>query len=410
MSDGPIADPAFAVDPEGLQHAINLLSTALRSTGGLPDTLPDTLPTSGLGERGTLDLLAPLVLGGAQHLGESLAFAHMDPPTPWVSWATTLWTASVNQNLLHPDTAPVARDIEARVMAWLAPLFGQDGGHMTSGSTVANLTALWAARETGRVRRVIGSQGAHLSVPKAAHIHGLPYEAAPTGPDGRLDQAALPDSLDDVCLVLTAGATSTGAVDPLSAGDGAAWLHVDAAWAGPLRLSDRYAAVLAGVERVDSVAVSAHKWLFQPKESALILFRDAAASHASVSFGGAYLTDPNIGVLGSHGAMAVPLLATLLAFGRTGLAARIERCMAAAHRLWQALSERQAVELFGEPQTGVLLWRPRGRRNLDRVYGRLPSGMTSRTVVGDAPWFRQVAANPNAEPDRIVAAIDAALG
>jgi L-2,4-diaminobutyrate decarboxylase len=79
----------------------------------------------------------------------------MDPPTPWITWATTLWNASLNQNLLHPATSPAARDIEQRVVQWLASFFGMTGGHMTAGSTLANLTALWAARECAGVKEVV---------------------------------------------------------------------------------------------------------------------------------------------------------------------------------------------------------------------------------------------------------------
>ena len=116
---------------------------------------------------------------------------------------------------------------------------------------------------------------------------------------GRLQANALGD-LKRACLVLTAGTTSVGAVDPLNVIGQAAWTHVDAAWAGPLRLSERHAEVLAGIERADSVAVSAHKWLFQPKESALILFREASRANDAISFGSAYLSTPNVGLLGSR--------------------------------------------------------------------------------------------------------------
>jgi L-2,4-diaminobutyrate decarboxylase len=71
----------------------------------------------------------------------------------------TLWDASLNQNLLHPTTAPVARDVEERVVAWLASFFGMTGGHMTPGSTLANLTTLWAG-----VQEAVASASAHLSV------------------------------------------------------------------------------------------------------------------------------------------------------------------------------------------------------------------------------------------------------
>jgi len=157
---------------------------------------------------------------------------------------------------------------------------------------------------------------------------------------------SLSDNLTRAALVLTAGTTSTGAIDPLDLAGRAAWTHVDAAWAGPLRLS-AYADRLGGIERADSVAISAHKWLFQPKESALVLFRDVPTAHAAISFGGAYLAVPNVGVLGSHGATAVPLLATLLAWGRRGLAARIEHCM------------RLAQQLARSPESaGSAVWRP----------------------------------------------------
>lgn len=225
--------------------------------------------------------------------------AHMDPPTPWITWATALWNASLNQNLLHPATAPIARDIEKRVVDWLAPLFGMDGGHLVPGSTLANLTALWAARECAGGDEVAYAETGHLSVAKAAHILGLRARPLPCGPTGALLPDSLPIDLSKTALVLTAGATSTGAINDLSLAGRAAWTHVDAAWAGPLRLSSTYAPLLAGIEHADSVAISAHKWVLQPKESALVFFRGAARAHAAISFGGAYLATPNVGVLGS---------------------------------------------------------------------------------------------------------------
>ena len=136
---------------------------------------PVELPELGIGSITALNSLAPSILGGAARLGEVTSFAHMDPPTPWITWAVMLWNASLNQNLLHPATAPVARQIEQRVVAWLAPYFGMNGGHMTPGSSLANLTALWSARECTGIREVIASDGAHLSIAKAAHILGLKF-------------------------------------------------------------------------------------------------------------------------------------------------------------------------------------------------------------------------------------------
>jgi L-2,4-diaminobutyrate decarboxylase len=255
---------------------------------------------------------------------------------------------------------------------------------------------------------VIASQGAHLSIRKAAHLLGLRHAALPVDHRGALLAAALPDDLSRSALVLTAGTTSAGAIDPLALAGRAAWTHVDAAWAGPLRLSS-HAQRLDGIERADSVAVSAHKWLFQPKESALVLFRDTPAAHAAVSFEGAYLAVPNVGLQGSHGAVAVPLLATLLAWGREGVAARIERCMQLARELADCVAGDPRLLLLGAPETGIVVWRPRQSAIFDAVAQRLPPAAASTTTLGGERWFRNVAANPDADLQLLAAGIRAAL-
>lgn len=392
-------DRAFDPDLDGLRQSIDaLFETSFAATKG---ELPAALPARGLGEVATLDKLAPLVLGGAQHLGAADAFAHMDPPTPWITWATTMWNASLNQNLLHPDTSPVARQIEECVVSWIAPFVGMDGGHITPGSTVANLTALWAARELRSIKTVVASDASHLSIAKAAHILGLDYRSLNADANGRLTANALDGDLSDAALVLTAGTTSAGVIDELALAGQAAWTHVDAAWAGALAFSSTHKARLEGIEKADSVSISAHKWLYQPKESGLILFKDTEAAHEAVSFGGAYLALPNIGVLGSRGASAVPLMATLLAFGRTGLAERIDRAMDLADEFWRRLDAHPHALLFGPQASGVILWRPSGACDLDGVHASLPTGLASRTSIRGEAWLRHVAVNPRADIETI---------
>ena len=399
-------DKEFAVNSDGLHQAVELMSRDFSNAQGF--ALPMELPLVGMGSTAALNSLAPSILGGAARLGEATSFAHMDPPTPWITWAMTLWNASLNQNLLHPATAPVARQMEQRVVAWLAPFFGMNGGHMTPGSTVANLTALWSARECAGVTEVIASEGAHLSMAKAAHILGLKYLSVPIDANGSMDAAQLPADLSKSALVLTAGTTSAGAIDPFELAGKAAWTHVDAAWSGPLRLSG-YANLLTGIELADSAAVSAHKWLFQPKESALVLFKDTGKAHAAVSFGGAYLATPNVGVLGSHGATATALLATLLAWGREGVAQRIEHCMDLARHLRDFVVNDERLEIYAEPQTGIVVWRPKDDRLFDQVLQQLPVGSTSTTSIAGGRWFRNVAANPSADIDLLIATIQKAL-
>jgi len=185
-------------------------------------------------------------------------------------------------------------------------------------------------------------------------------------------------------------------------------VHVDAAWAGPLRFSTRHAGLLAGVEGADSVSVSAHKWLWQPKESAMVLFADSAAAHAALSFGGGYLALPNVGLLGSHGQVALPLAATLLAWGRSGVAGRIEQCMRLSEQLAALVLADDRLELHSQPSTGVVTWRPRDVPAAD-VRARMTGAFVSLTQLGGETWLRSVCVNPHADVQRPVDAVIDAL-
>lgn len=393
MTEPTFDSSAFAGDAAGLSEAIDLL---LASDFPAAGSLPAAMPEVGLGPVEAMRQLATPVLGEAQGLGDPGFFAHMDPPTPWITWAMHLWTASRNQNLLHPDTAPVARDIEARVVDWLRPSFGMTGGHMTPGSTMSNLTALWAAREAGATT-VVATVNAHLSAGKGAHLLGMNFRT--------VDDWSSPGDLTDCVAIITAGTTSTGEIEPLDAAADARWRHVDAAWAGPLVLSQRHRHLLAGIERADSVSVSAHKWLFQPKESALVFFADADAAHRSVSFGADYLAVPNVGLLGSHGAAAVPLLATLLAYGSEGIASWIDRSMDLVRELAELVDAHPLLQARTAPQAGVLNWR-RLEHDAREVQRLLPPGVfVSTTTIDGEPWLRSVGANPMADPQRVVDAV-----
>jgi L-2,4-diaminobutyrate decarboxylase len=395
-------DPSFALEHEGLEQALRLLHEHSAISASLA-LLPPSLPEQGIGDRQALETLAPRVLGKAARLDSDLGLAHMDPPTPWMTWATTLWNARLNQNLLHPATAPVARDLEATTISWLAPYFGMDGGHMTPGSTVANITALWVARDLRHVEDVVASDMAHVSIEKAARLLRIPFRKLKTDHLGHLLTSDLGD-LRRSCLVLTAGHTSTGLIDPLDLAGSAAWTHVDAAWAGPLRLSQTFGPRLEGIEQADSIAISSHKLLFQPKESGIVLFRDTDAVNPVISFRGAYLNSPNVGLLGSHGANAVPLLATLLAWGRTGLETRLDRCMRTAEQVAKWIADQPRLQLLQAPVTGVFVWRPT-EMDVSALAKALPPGLASATQIANEPWLRCVSANPNANPDAIIAAI-----
>jgi len=392
------SDPSFSPHRD-LADALEWLYAPVGPGGDLPSHLPE----AGWGERATIEQLAGHVLGGAAPLNAPTVLAHMDPPTPWITWAMSLWNASLNQNLLHDMTAPFATQAEAIVLDWLTPYFGMTGGHLCAGSTLANLTGLWAARDAAGVRTVVASAMAHLSIEKSCRLLGLDLIQIPPDRQGRLDTQHLPP-LQDACLVLTAGTTATGAIDPLTLAGTAKWTHVDAAWAGPLRLSPTYGDRLQGIENADSVSLSAHKLLFQPKDSALILFRDLAVANAALSFGSGYLAKPNIGVQGSRSAAAIPLLATLLAWGRTGLVRRLDRLMQVAETLAHAIASHDRLELWHPPQTGITVFRPIDTDST-ALIAKTPQGMLSTCVLDGETWARSVAANPCVDCEQVIRAI-----
>lgn len=372
--------------------------------------LTDELPKRGIGDDEAFALVSALVRERSARLGRPDVFAHMDPALSGVAARLAGLNAEVNQNLLHPDLSPFATEAETRVINWFAPYFGMKAGHMCAGSTIANLAALWCAREHGATR-VVASADAHVSVPKCASILALPFETVAVDVTGGMDPGAVP-GLKDAALVLTAGTTGRGATDPLDIartprreGNGPAWVHVDAAWAGPLMLT-KHAGRLAGIERADSVAVSAHKWLFQPKESALVMFADPNAQE-TISFGSSYLAAPNVGVQGSRGAVGVALLGTVLSWGLEGLAERIERCVALSDELARRLDADPRTELKQMPETGVVNWHPQSGSTDELIAHLGPTA--SRTAISGKPWVRQVAANMHADIDAVWSRIDAAL-
>ena len=246
----------------------------------LVSSLPSSLPKTGLGGEKALRALAPCVLEGSARLDHPGYFAHMDPPAADEALAASVWQVSANNNTLHPDGAPAGRLLEERLVSWLAPSFGMAGGHVTTGSTVANLTALWAARDVRGVRRVVASERSHNSIEKACRILGMEFvKAEACAATHSLRRGALEEALGEdagerarTAVVLTAGTVATGAVDELLSSDelGVAWVHCDAAWAGPLKLASsasklRLFEVLSGLEVAESCSFSAHKWLYQPK-------------------------------------------------------------------------------------------------------------------------------------------------
>jgi L-2,4-diaminobutyrate decarboxylase len=99
----------------------------------------------------------------------------------------------------------------------------------------------------------------------------------------------------------------------------------------------------------------------------------------------------------------------LLAWGHEGVAQRIEHCMDLARCLRDFVAADERLELYAEPQTGIVVWRPKDKNLFDQVLQRLPVGSTSTTSIAGGKWFRNVAANPSADIGILTARIHGAL-
>jgi aromatic-L-amino-acid decarboxylase len=201
-------------------------------------------------------------------------------------------------------TARAADLLEAQTVGWVAEFVGYPcaEGAFTSGGMISNLTALLVAREqalpgcraegfAGRRGAVYCSDEAHYSIVRAAEAAGigsdfvrrLPIDERRRLVAGELDRAIAKDldaGIVPVCVVANGGTTLTGAVDDLAAVADVAerygvWLHVDGAYGLPAAATERARPLFAGLDRVDSVTLDAHKWLGLQKSCSLVLLREA---------------------------------------------------------------------------------------------------------------------------------------
>jgi aromatic-L-amino-acid decarboxylase len=290
--------------------------------------------------------------------------------------------------------------IERQVLRWVAEFlgFGEGGGVTTSGGTIANLTALTAARERAapgaRHRGVAGhrlalycSAEAHYSVVRAAEVLGLGRDAVraiPVGADRAMDAGACAAAIDadraggvtPMAVVATAGTTLTGAVDPLaaladlcSAQD--VWLHVDGAYGLPAAATASAGPLFAALDRADSATVDAHKWLFVPKACSVLLVRDPARLRAAFSHSEAYI--PHMEDEEAHAVdgtleysrplRALKLWLAFTVHGADAIRAAIERNLAQARLLAELVEADDELELVSRPVLSAVCFAHRGVDN-----------------------------------------------
>jgi len=336
-----------------------------------------------------------VVIGASTNLSHPGALAHMDPPPTSASILGDLVAAALNNNLLFEELAPALTRLEDRLLRAIGERFGlgdSAGGLMLPGGSLANLQAIVMARNAmevrhqGRGRRpvIVASDAAHSSVQKAAMVLGMKTSdvlLVPTGVESRLEPERLAAALHDaaaaecypICVVATAGTTTTGSIDPLrEIGEivrrQGLWLHVDAAYGGGLVYASRYRSLLDGIEQADSLTFNPQKWLYVARTSAMLLLKRREDLqrffHVTLPYAGSgRIERGEIGLQGTSHADVLKLWLSLRHLGEEGYADLIDDSVDRARRLAASLAEMPQVELACPPQTNVICFRtiPPGR-------------------------------------------------
>jgi aromatic-L-amino-acid/L-tryptophan decarboxylase len=273
-----------------------------------PSNEPADAPADGVPSREVLGEFRERVsphLYAAQHPG---SYSYFTPPPLPMSIAGEVLAQWVNQGVDIFQAGPVAAFVEEEVTSWLRALVGFDDGGwgvLTSGGVMANIMAMTVGRDIHLARllglpepprgsalegiRVYASDQAHFSIARALDLLGFPagtLRILPSDERFRLHGDAVAAAVAEDrasgrlpwAIAAVSGSTNTGSVDLVGeladvAEREGLWLHVDAAYGGAARLSQRQAYRVADLERADSVTVDPHKWFFQAYDLGALIVR-----------------------------------------------------------------------------------------------------------------------------------------
>jgi glutamate decarboxylase len=373
-----------------------------------------------------VEYLLSEVVSQSVHTASPSFIGHMTSALPYFMVPLAKIMIAVNQNSVKIETSKAFTPLERQVVGMLHRLvYGESDafydqwtqssqhslGVFCSGGTIANITALWVARN-----RLLGPKGAfqgvaeeglgpalkehgldglavlvskrgHYSLAKAANLLGLGKReliAVPVGADHRIDVRELEGAIAAlkrrrigiVGVVGVAGTTETGNVDPLNrladvAEQAGCAFHVDAAWGGPTLFSDRYRGLLKGIERADSVVIDAHKQLYVPIGSGIVLFKSVEAL-AAVEHHANYVIRQGSRDIGKHTlegsrpGMAMLVHSGLRILGRRGYEMLIDLGIGKAGQFAKMIKALPDFEVVTEPELNILTYRyvPKGARPL----------------------------------------------
>lgn len=390
-----------------------------------------------------MEYLSALRLNVIEHstrTGSPRFIGHMTSQLPGFVAPLAKLIAVMNQNLVKAETAKAATPFERQAIAMIhrlifecAETFYQEHiqdisstlGVISSGGTLANLHALWCARNKilaampgssgvevdgvasalqghgleGAV--IVGSELMHYSLEKAAGLMGLGTRnlvRVPVDQRNRVDCARMRSAIESararnnavIALIGIAGTTDTGAVDPLNelaelAQEFGIHFHVDAAWGGPTLFSRRHRHKLKGIERADSVIVDGHKQLYLPVGVGISIFKDPDAARV-VEKQARYIIRPtsvDLGrrtIEGSRVNSALYLHAGLNIIGASGYEYLMDEGIRKAGYMAQRLKSMPEFELLLEPELNIVAYRYIPERFRERAAMKKLSAQDNQVI------------------------------
>ncbi len=358
--------------------------------------------------RGIIEDIAP----HAVNISSPYFIGHMTSAIPFFMVHLHTVMAALNQNPVKLETSKIVSIFERQVLAKIHRLiynfddaFYEEHiqkpesilGSFTDDGTLANLSALWVARNTlfkdvekhgmaaayqaYGVRRVVilVSQLGHYSLRKACGVLGIGNDnLIPIDVDSsnKISLIGLEKTIRELqadpqtkilAIVGIAGATETGTVDPMSqiadiCAEHNIHFHADAAWGGPTLMSEKYLHLLSGIERADSVTIDGHKQFYMPMGCGMVYFKNPRITDA-IAYHAAYINRPGSVDLGIHSlegsraATSLVLGSALEIMGKRGYALLIEHGIETAKAFADEIRKRENFELTTAPELNILTYR-----------------------------------------------------
>src|ERR1700722_9956928 len=415
-------------------------------TKGDPAVLPPQMrkppPAQSVSPDEIFETLSRDVFTNMMNVGHPRHFAFVPVPSNFVSvMADTLATGfNVFSGSWLAGSGSVS--LELAVIDWLRQWCGLPdtaGGLFVSGGSMANLTAIVAARHAKLNDRIDGavvyySDQTHSSVDRAWRVAGfLPGQIRKITSDAQFrlpldelkrriaeDRAA---GLRPFAIVANAGTTNTGAIDPLReiaalSKTNDLWMHVDGAYGAAAALCDRGRYLLQGLELADSLSLDPHKWLFQSMECGCVILRDADILKATYRITPEYLAEVhrNISEINPHdygmqltrGFRALKLWMSIQYFGLDAFRTAMERGFELAEFAESKLRAMPGWEIITPAHMGIVTFH-NPAADYDKIHKAMLSdgfALATTTVLKGRKVLRFFTINPRTTEDDIVQTLD----